>query len=186
MQECEQACNVEGIPPHLHKRGRSSESIGDGDRLFLHHDAIDVGAPYGFDIKGVRYLDQSANSEMLNPDGSPCDVLYDTRNGGILANKQVACLPVAELRMLAFPNPNLVKKGAPSPPAEAMHSFEVFHDPMPCMFPHCEIALFQNEQRKRSLNSSEVKSIIRRQFARVAEKYRSDMLMLMRSEGFLE
>ncbi|MEI7451409.1 MAG: hypothetical protein WCJ75_17505 [Desulfomonile sp.] len=159
------------------------------DRLYLHHESIAIDEAYGFDIKGVRCVDQSANSNLLNPVGDPCDVLYDTKNGGRLANKQIACIPVVELRQIAFPNPNMIKKNAEGQditPAEAMHNFDVQHSPTPCMYPHCEILLYQNGERRSHINSNAVKSTIRRMFARIADQYRSEVLDRMRLNGLLE
>ena len=180
MQACADDCDVP-IPAHLHSKGKLRiAEVSIDDFFYLHHSPIPEGEPYGFSLSThLRATNQSANSHLLNPDGQPTDVLYNIRTGDRIEN-QIACIAVSDLRTLCFPNPNKIKKnpdGTDVPPTESeQYSFKICHYPTPCMYPHCEIHTFEGGVKKKEVGSSSMKTLIRRAFAQLAEKYRSEML----------
>lgn len=188
MERCEGACDTVGIPEHLHSHGRSKGlMITQEDRLFIWHRPLEGDYGYGNGgIPGYRWLNQSANSEQLNPDGQPSDVLFDTKNGGKMPGLEVACLSVSDLISLKFPNPKYQPKdkhGNPLPITDAdMYTFEIGHRPEACMYPHCEIFLQKGGIEVKKLDKENVKSVIRSELSIFADKHREEMLAMLATE----
>jgi hypothetical protein len=153
------------------------------DNLFIRHEPLPLGQGYHLAIPGHKHLeDQSANSEKLNGlCGVPPDVLYDTRYGRHerYASWQIAKLPVAEILTLNIPNPNTRILNPDGSVKVDKLSFEVIHDPQPCMYPHCEIYAIKNGKRPPKVASG-FKTAVRAEFARIADKHRREMLRYQR------
>ncbi len=114
--------------------------------LFMRHPPLPVGEDYGFEIPGHDHLnDQSVNSDRLNPEGLMADVLFDTKNGNHLIHWQIACLDARSVRALKFLNEKskIVSKGVVKYLGD-VYTFDVAHDPTPCMYPHCIIVSKKN------------------------------------------
>lgn len=180
MPGYESDCPIKDIPRRLHTAGRARcEHIENDDRLFMRHPPLPAGEPYGFEIPGHAHLeDQSANSDKLNtPSGLARDVLFDTARGNHFFGFQIACFDVTALRDLCIPNPNTVRKGRDGKVIQDadIYTFEVRHDPTPCMFPHCVIEARKNGQPPTKVSSG-IKAAIRMKFADLAEHNRIEML----------
>ena len=132
---------------------------------------------YGDCIPEHRILDQSANSKLLNRGGRVCDVLYDTKNGSHWLTYQIAKLDVADILALELPNENTIRKDREGNTIYSgdVYTFQVEHQPTMCMFPHCEIVALKNGVKQSQVNSNAMKTTIRAQFARIAEKARMEM-----------
>lgn len=182
MDTCDEKCDIGDIPEYLHSFGKCISAIGEEDRLFLWHELIEDPALDGYGavgIPGYRWENQSANSELLNPNGSPLDVLRDTRQGGYLASRQVACLAVKDIISISFPNPNNRKMGRdgkvqPVNEDEPKFSLTVEHKPTKCMYPHCEI-IGNKDGCPNKMKQEGVRSILRRTLAEMAMKYWNEM-----------
>ncbi len=171
-------CLIAGIPERLHTGDRLAATVAEDDRLFVRHLMLPLGQAYGGEIPGhSHFTDQSANSEMLNVGGTPKDVLLDVKQGEYHVGHQIACLKVKDVKELVVPNANTIKRdrtGRVTQEAD-IFSFDVQHDPTSCIYPHCLIRLFKNGIQVKSLNSDHMKTLIRAQFAKLAELNRSEM-----------
>lgn len=182
MEGRECTCEVPGIPTRLHKAGRDAVLfIDQADRMFIRHTPVTGDLGYGSAwIAPYHWVDQSANSELLNPEGSATDVLFNTKEGHIMRGLEIACLLVADVTSLQFPNPNFQPKdkgGNDIPITEAdLYSFEVVHKPESCMYPHCELILKKGGVKLKKLDKEAVKSYIRIAFSNLASKFRAEML----------
>ena len=183
MLASQRKCPIRGIPRRLHTGTRKPKVVPVDDSLFVRHPPLPVGEPYHLEIPEHAHLeDQSANSDTLNtPCGVPPDVLYDTRYGRHerYAVWQIAKLPVAEILALNIPNKNTLVLNADGTVKADELSFEVVHAPEPCMYPHCVIYALKNGKRPREVASG-FKTAVRSEFARIAEKYRQEMLPYQR------
>lgn len=187
MLECAlEKCSIDGIPRRLHAAGRRMWLALDvDDRLFMRHPPLKGGVEYVFEIPGHSHLaDQSVNSERINtPSGKIRDVLYDTVKGQHHFDFQIACLDLKDIEALAVPNQNTIKrdkKGNIVHDAD-IWSFRVSHEPVPCMYPHCVIRALNNNQPAKSVSDG-IKSVIRMNFADLAEKQRLILAAQLLSE----
>ncbi len=166
------------IPDRLHWGDRQVfAEVKDDDWLYMRHRPLEGGGPYVNQIPGHDHLgDQSVNSDKINtPDGHPCDVLYDTRghDQNRYKNWQIARLKVRDVIDLHLPNENTIHRdrdGKIITDAD-VYTFSVKHTPAFCMYPHCEINAFKNGSRVSDVRNA-MRSVIRRKFAHIAEKYR--------------
>ncbi len=115
-------------------------------------------------------------------------MLYDTKTGDHYFDLQIARLPVADILALRIPNENTIiynKDGSIREPAKVF-SFEVKHEPTPCMYPHCAIYALRDGDRPRKVASG-IQSAIRLAFAQIAERSREEMseYRLERKQGCL-
>lgn len=180
-----EGCWISNIPERLHSKGQSRRTILASDRVIIRHEPLPDGKGYGFEIPGHRHLeDQSANSQLLNsPEGFYCDVLYDCKEGKHYFGWEVACLDVEDLTTLALPNDNtLVRNSDGSTKAVDIFSFEVVHDPTPCMYPHCQIFALKDGMRVKKIQSGFMKTLIRARFAKLAEINREEMTNVVKRE----
>jgi hypothetical protein len=112
MGESGRDCLIAGIPNRLHTGNKTAlKSVSADDWLFMRHEPLGHGEPYGFEVPGHQHLeDQSVNSEKINgPEGNPRDVLFDTRRGQHYSGYQIACFGVSEVVGLEIPNENTVR-----------------------------------------------------------------------------
>lgn len=176
-------CSIDGIPGHLHQKGREPvDTLHEDDRLFLWHSAFVAGERYSGTIPGFRKEvgSQSCNSELLNPEGDPGDVTYDTRKGGAkMPNLQVACIPLAELKQVVVPHRDFIRldpeTNKPLEPKEFKNlHLTVRHDPTPCMYPHCEIKVLLDGAEKKEVPRS-LRADFITQLATIAEQNRLEM-----------
>jgi hypothetical protein len=172
-------CSIRDIPRRLHTGARQPAVVARDDNLFMRHPPLPAGESYHLEIPQHKCLeDQSANSEKLNvPNGVPQDVLYNTKHGRHHTSWQIARLPVGEILGLRIPNANTLRlniDGTVKQQADVF-SFEVIHEPDPCMYPHCVIYALKNGKRPKEVASG-IRSEIRAEFARIAESNRQQML----------
>ena len=121
-----------------------------------------------------HFTDQSVNSDLLNEGGEPADVLINIKTGEIKHGYQYAKLPVEEILRIRFFNENTRKydkNGKLSSDGDEF-SFEVFHDPDVCMYPHCIIKAYKNGTEVKQIKSATIKTTIRDFFAQIAEAER--------------
>ena len=182
MAASEDTCPHPEIPERLHTNGRLAvDQIEKTDRLFFWHPALPEGEAYVSAIPGhKRFANQSCNSDELNPDGDPSDVLYNVRDGGgKMSGMQIACIPVEELCNVSSPHPTLVRRdiktGKPLSPVqkEQIH-FVPKHTPTLCMYPHCEIISHRDGMETKDIAKGS-RSDVKLQFAKIAERYRLEM-----------
>ncbi len=178
MQACVLECEHLGIPARLHWKGRPIvASLSDAGRVYMYYPAIadDVEFDAKFDFRG---LNQSVISDELNVGGGPSDVFWDTRSGVELTGYLSVCFPVSEIRKISFPDVRIQRKDPKThqlldPFPEDYVGFDVIHDPVPCMYPHCEVRPmkggFPEEKFTRGMNN-----IARERFAAIANRYRSE------------
>ena len=177
---CDQDCEHSAIPPRLHARGRLVVGlISAGGRLFLFHDHVPSAQRIGSWFK-YRGNNQSVISDELNKDGDCRDVLWDTRTGELHSSKMIVCLPVDEVRRVEFPDNNVARRDPrngnklPFLP-EDYFTFDVIHQPEPCMYPHCEIrAMKMNELQSKMTKG--MQNIARESFREIAERYSSEWI----------
>src|SRR3954471_5160490 len=148
MLGSEPECTIRDIPRRLHRRRRAVRLVPEHDWLFMRHPPLGPAEHYGLGWEGqFSVRDQSVNSKLLNrPIGRPQDVLYDTRYGNHFWHYEIAGFRAKEIRALIFPNPNSVQRDRNGQPKNDpdIFSFQLVHDPKPCMYPHCEILTFRN------------------------------------------
>lgn len=146
------------------------------DVLFMRHQALPPGEGYMAAIPGHSKLkDQSANSHFLNPKGCPEDVTYQVNTGERLLNQGIAILPVADILGLNVPHDKSRKLNKLTGELEVetdRYTFRVLHDPHRCMYPHCIIQAYRNNEAQETDIRNASKTLIRKQFAELAEKYR--------------
>lgn len=176
------SCPIATIPKRLHRRNRAAVAKVDGDNwLYIRHPPLKAGEPYG--SKGIPGHDhmhnQSANSHNINrPRGRPTDVLYDSADGDHFFGWRIAGLRVREVEGLNLPNENTTYKRVKGVHIQVdpdLYSFRVAHDPKPCMYPHCEIRAFKNRQLLTRDIKNSMRTVIRREFGKLADKNREEM-----------
>ena len=186
-------CTIASIPARLHSRGRAPVAfLRPTDWLYLRHPP-QRRIWYGSQIQGHKHLDdQSVHSRLLNtPNGSPRDVLYNDQGGPHYCHWGIAAFSVRQIGDLCLPNINTpIKKVKGQPPGLDVYTFLVCHCPTPCLYPHCEIYAYKNGDRvKRDIRNS-MKSLIRKQFARLADRNRLvlawHLLLASLSPGFVK
>lgn len=171
----EEVCKIDSIPERLHSITKDIVvEISDDDFFYMRHKKIE-GA-YDGNIPDHRIEDQSVHSKLMNePTGCPEDVLYDSKNGDHFSELEYsyAIFDHLSIKSLDLPNINteVKKDGVVVTPADVC-TFKVRHDPTPCLYPHCEIILHVNGERKNKLASRYMKRLIKSKFAIIAEKNR--------------
>jgi hypothetical protein len=150
--------------------------VSPDDVLFVRHPPIEGSGGYGVSIPEHRVADQSANSLLLNEGGRSTDVLYDTNNGSHWVKHQIAKLHVAEVLKLSLPNENTIRRDRNGNIIYGgdLYTFEIEHKPTSCMYPHCEIVALKEGVKQAQIKNA-MKTTIRAQFARLAEKARVEM-----------
>lgn len=200
MQECLFDCPIASIPARLHSATKQDgkvsaraivPQIDDADCLFMRHPPLPDGQGYGFN--GVKIpshdhlADQSVNSKLLNvPDGHPCDVLFNTKDGNHYSAFQIACFVVSEIRDIKIGNPNTIQKDRLGNTIKSadVYTFDVKHQPTPCMYPHCIVQAMKNNNQIENKQIRDVmKTLIRSRFAELAERRRLEMDVLMKSSS---
>lgn len=178
MQACQgENCETPGIPVHLHSNGKPLvQRIDDSDQIFLRHPPQEESFGFKFEY---RPINQSANSALLNVDGSPEDVRYNIKTGEKDTSVMIVTLPVNEIRAMNFPNPHLVQRKDsdqnPEPDrAEDNFFFDVAHRPDPCMYPHCEIITIQKNNPLLEVSKG-MRRVLRLKFGELAERFRHAM-----------
>jgi hypothetical protein len=181
MVDLPDECHIADIPHRLHTAKKPLVAPLNGDDfLYLRHPPLPLGEPYLLQIPGHRHLEnQSVISHQLNtPDGEPEDARFDGVNGNHCLDCQIARLSVAEVQSLNLPNENSSKivkvKGMTQKTQPDIFTFEVVHAPIPCIYPHCEIIAYKNGKPIKDVANS-MKTIIRREFAKIAERHRAAM-----------
>ncbi|MFT5465999.1 MAG: hypothetical protein ACI8UO_001096 [Verrucomicrobiales bacterium] len=169
-----------GIPERLHTNGRTAvDRVDDEDNLFMRHEPLPSdGHGYGAQIPGHRHLNnQSVNSDDLNSDGWACDVLLNTKTGNHYFDYQIACFRAGDIRDLTVPNENTTVfdnegniKRSPD-----IYEFKVRHDPADCMYPHCLLLARKNGGDPPSKIGNSMKTVLRKWFAKLAERNREKM-----------
>ena len=180
-------CQISDIPRRLHWANRSiKKSLNKGDWLYMRHEPLPDGEPYVGKIPGHDHLgDQSVNSRKISGiSGSPKDVLYDTQKGQHFRDYQIAKFSVNEVRTLNLPNPNVItKKIIGKTAVNDVYTFVVVHVPTSCMYPHCEIHAYKNGDKVDGDVKNSMRTVIRMQFAKIAEKNRIEIQAELQKEA---
>ena len=105
------------------------------------------------------------------------DVFWDTNTGNRLVDFMAVCLPVVEVRGVTYPDKRVTRRDPRThqilePLPEDYVSFDVVHEPVACMYPHCEIRPMKNGSPVKL--SEGMNNRTREVFAEIANKYRSE------------
>jgi hypothetical protein len=145
---------------------------------FLRHPKLPPGVETfaeGDGIPEFRYCDQSTNSRALNPQGRPDDVLFNAKTGERHDDWEVASLPVDQtkgVRSIKFPYDKAVRVPGKGQTLQRVdYTFDVRHNPHPCMYPHCVIDTKADGKIVNKINPEHVRSLIRNQFAVMADSH---------------
>lgn len=178
MQEPE-VCSRESIPIRLHRMGRPKLEAGEAsDHLYIRHPPRDMSEPYILQIPGHNKLqNQSVNSELLNAEGSPSDVLFNTKCDPHFTDSNIAKIAAQDVINLQLPNPHVMRVvKAKTTNEPVVYQFKIEHDPTPCMYPHCVIQAYKDGEKVDKNIDGYMKTEIRKIFAKLAEKWRESMI----------
>jgi hypothetical protein len=173
------------IPARLWRSGRKPRAISPRDMVYLRHDAMRIGTPYGFIIPGHPPLeDQSFNSHEINRFGTPRDVLFDTQRGEHHWDDQIACLEVKDLSDLKFPNEDTIQWRADGSRKSGLDiiTFELRHAPIERMYPRCVLEAKKNGVPLTDLPKP-LRTILRARLAELAERNREPMAPMYRPKA---
>jgi hypothetical protein len=179
MQDSDDECLRKRIPSRLHTLDRKPvPEFAATESLFVRHEPLGSAATYIGQIPLPKNVeDQSANREKFCE--SALDVLYDTKEGNHFYDYEIAKVKVGDIEAFRYEAIGPEKRNERGEKIQEVRRFtlKAIHEPTRCMYPHCTIQLYENgEKFERNDAPKSAKTNIRREFAKLANQYRAEML----------
>ena len=150
------ACLELGIPAHLHEDGRPLDDTFSPDERLFHR------IPPGF-VHSNKVLPEAIKTRRTSVvrekySNGPMDCLFDATGGGHCLGFAVAEFRVQQVENLSNMHPTT---GEP-------YTFKVRHDPLECLYPHCEIRTLQAGKVIEEITPKSIKTWLKQELARLA------------------
>jgi hypothetical protein len=152
----DQHCTSLKIPDHLHQNGRQvDQDFGESEVVF-HRVSPDAYSQTRIPPEVFRTDNTSVVRQKFA--AAPTDALFDGANGAHRPDWGVVQMLVSRINGLTKKHPQLDKT----------FSFRVVHDPIRCIYPHCEIRAFLDGKEIKEIKPSVVKTWLRDEFSKAA------------------
>jgi hypothetical protein len=150
-------CSALGIPTHLHSGTRPVNDV------FLDAETVYYRAP-PMKVEGGKVLPEAFKTTKTSvvrkrDTAGPEDCLYDGKDGKHCFDFGVAELAVGKIQSLSKAHPQ---------EQDSVYTFKIRHDPLECMYPHCEIRTYKGGSEVGEIKPPSVKTWLRLELSRIA------------------
>lgn len=144
----DQLCSERGIPPHLHRCEREPVEQFDAEELLFRRYNKDQ---IQNDIALAISFDRSSSSLTRSKFGSADDARWDGETGRYHDQCGVISIPAAAFQGQSWKVRDLAVAVQVTP----------FHDPLQCMFPHCDLRVVEGGKEIMRIKQKSIKMEIR-------------------------